>query len=247
MMLSRVAPSDVLNLDITPVAKRPFDHVLVEGFIADDVYGELCRSFPVCPPRIGPTGYSCYWGDPEYDALVDTNSAWRALFDATHSQAFMSYCLTQFHDVFNSGQCTIDIDRAEFVSYQETRANKERRNIEDVKLAPHQLWVRTDIHQAHVGYFRVPHLDHRRRLISMLIYLCDGDDNEMIGGDLVLHRKKQSWLRWGDVSVRPKHNRMVAFPCHPGSWHSVPVVTSQSAPRNYLQITLSSSVDAWPS
>jgi hypothetical protein len=82
----------------------------------------------------------------------------------------------------------------------------------------------------------------------MLIYLCDGDANGMQGGNLTLHRRqKASWIDLADVVVRPTHNRMAAFACHANSWHSVPPITAQSAPRNYLQITVSSSIDAWPS
>jgi len=92
----------------------------------------------------------------------------------------------QFRDVFKASS-TIDVDRATYVPYRETREDKERRHILKPKYQPHELWVRMDIHQGQLGYFRKAHVDHRRRLISMLIYLGDADECGIVGGDLVLH------------------------------------------------------------
>src|SRR5262249_16719721 len=118
------------------------------------------------------------------------------------------------------------------------------------KFEPEELWVRLDIHQALPGYHRVRHVDHRRRVISMLIYLCDADECGMVGGDLVLHGNRKRWWQVGrsnDQIVRPRHNLMAAFPCYAESIHSVPEIVRQTKPRNYVQIHVSSSYDAWPS
>jgi hypothetical protein len=80
----------------------------------------------------------------------------------------------------------------------------------------------------------------------VLVYLCDADENAMQGGELVLHRRPGGWWPRRDVVVRPCHNLMAAFACHSHSHHSVSPVTAQTAPRNFLQILVSSSVDAWP-
>ncbi len=244
--LTARANDGLLDLTVQPVRRKPYEHVLCESFIALSAYQELSRSYPSCPPRIGPTGFSCYWGDPDYDALIADNAAWRSLFDAFHSQRFVDYMITQFGETCRKNHCVVDLSKAKYVPYQESRKDKESRHIADVVHAPHELWVRMDIHQAHVGYTRVRHLDHRRRLMTLLVYFSDATENTMQGGDLVLHRKQKSWTSWGDVVVRPAHNRMVAFACHANSWHSVPETVSQAAPRNFLQITVSSSVDAWP-
>ncbi len=236
----------LLDLGILPMRPGPFEHVVRDGLIEPSTYAELSRSYPACPPRIGPTGYSCYWGDPDYDALMAGSAAWRSLFDAFHSQNFVDYTINQFGPTFRQNDCVVDLSKAKYVPYQESRKDKESRHIANVMHAPHELWVRMDIHQAHVGYTRARHLDHRRRLMTMLIYFSDAEANAMDGGDLVLHRKQKSWTSWGDVVVRPGHNRMIAFACHNKSWHSVPPTASQTASRNFLQITVSSSVDAWP-
>lgn len=237
--------SSALNLSSAPLRKRPFEHVIVNDFITPDIYRGLMQCFPTCPPSTGPIGFSCYWGDAVYDGPVAGNVAWRTLFQATHSQRFVDYCIRTFAGVFSKHGCTIDLGKARYVPFRETREHKERRHILKPAHAPHELWVRTDIHQGQIGYTRARHLGHRRRLVSMLVYLCDADDNGMQGGELVLQRPPGSWLARRDVVVRPRHNLMAAFACHAHSYHSVPPITAQSAPRNFIQIAVSSSFDAW--
>jgi len=105
------------------------------------------------------------------------------------------------------------------------------------------LWVRMDIHQGRMGYDRPVHLDHARRLMSMLIYMCDQTENEMSGGELFLHAGE---THLPPTCVTPRHNLMVAFPCSSRSHHSVSAIAAQLAPRNYVQVNISSSEDIWP-
>ena len=133
-----------------------------------------------------------------------------------------------------------------YVPYREDRIDKERATLHSVKYAPHELWVRMDIHQGRVGYSRPIHVDHRRRLVSMLIYLCDHGESRMKGGELLLHSAgKQRWYHQPATCIAPRHNLMVAFPCMSRSHHSVRPITSLAAPRNYIQVHISSSVDVW--
>lgn len=219
----------------------PFPHVTIDGFLDVAEYDALRRSFPACPPNSGPTGYSRFWGDEDFDALLDAEPAWRRFFDWTQSQSFIDLCLVPFADVI-AREAVIDLSSARFVPYIETRHDKEQRFLGATGLAPDQLFVRTDILQGNVGYDRRAHVDHRRRAATMLIYLCDGDEDAMVGGDLILHAADGK-----TVTIRPRHNRMVLFPCVNASLHSVSRIESQQAPRNYVQLTVSSSVDLWES
>ena len=164
----------------------------------------------------------------------------------TQSQMFIKACVAQFRETFIECGCKIDLDSVRFVPYLESREDKERRFISDVKHEMYEIFVRPDILQGHVGYSRSVHLDHRRRLMTLLVYLCDADENGMEGGDLVLVSKEKSLGLSGERAIRPAHNRMVAFACSNASHHRVTNIIRQNAPRNFLQITLSSSVDIWP-
>lgn len=221
----------------------PFPHVIHSDFITPEAYQELCRSFPKCPPSTGPTGFSLFWGDEAYDRLLAEQPAWRALFDTFHSQRFIEWGRDQFAAVWEQAGCKVDLSEARYVPYCEDRIDKERATLRRVEHEPHELWVRMDIHQGQVGYDRIVHVDHARRLISMLIYLCDHMEARMAGGELFLHSGPGS----APVArVTPRHNLMVAFPCTARSYHSVSEITSMATPRNYIQVHISSSVDIWP-
>jgi hypothetical protein len=235
---------ELVPLDIKA---EPFPHVVQERFIEPEQYRQLRRTFPNCPPGTSPTGYSLYWGDEGYGRLLEEQPAWRALFETFHSQAFVEWGLRQFAEVWQREGCRIDLSGARYVPYREDRVDKERATLRKIEHEPHELWVRMDIHQGRVGYSRPVHLDHARRLVSMLIYFCDHAESRMAGGELLLHGA-EGRREGGRVPTRvaPRHNLMVAFPCSNASHHSVPRITSASAPRDYIQVHISSSVDVWP-
>ena len=238
----------MIDLAIAPVVSEPFEHVIVPDFLPTDVYAQACETYPLCEPRSGPSGYSAFWGDPDYDELVASNPAWSAMFKTFQSQDFVDYCLTQFGDTFRRHGCLVDFAKARYVSFAESRTDKQLRHMEGPRPEPHELWVRMDILQGRVNYKRNVHLDHRRRLLSMLIYFCDGDEIAMDGGDLLLHGGDAGQATpTATTAVRPRHNLMAAFPCTPKSWHSVSLMNAAKSYRNFVQVALSSSADAWPS
>ncbi|MEO7970635.1 MAG: 2OG-Fe(II) oxygenase [bacterium] len=235
--------------DLSPlnVEAEPFHHISHPEFIEQTRYRELCQSFPTCPPRIGPTGFSLYWGDEGYQQLLAGQPAWQDLFNTFHSQMFIDWSCEQFAGIWEREGCKIDLSRARYVPYREDRIDKERAKLRKVEHAAEDLWVRMDIHQGRMGYDRPVHLDHARRLISMLIYMCDHTENAMRGGELILHRgKRQTSHSASAVAIAPRHNLMIAFPCTSHSYHSVSAITALQSPRNYIQVHISSSIDIWP-
>ena len=223
------------NFAILPIANDPYTHVIVDEYLDPIFYQSLKDSFPLCPPDSGPTGFTLYWGDPLYDQLIADNPTWGQFFHLFHNQQFIDYCIAQFADEF-SNLAKVDLADARYVPYQETRADKERRALAAPEHEADQLWVRVDIMQGRVGYDRQPHIDHRRRAITLLIYFCEAGE----GGDLLLHGRN------GDIHrVAPKNNRMVMFPCIADSVHSIDPIIAQSEYRNTVQVTVSSSVDLW--
>lgn len=231
----------ICDLAHRAVNEQPFPHLLHHHFIQPEIYEQLRRSFPKCPRNTGPTGYSLYWGDKSYQKLLDREPAWKALFNCFHSQTFIDWARERFSPWWSQLGCTIDLANARYVPYCEDRIDKERPALRRVELEPDELWVRMDIYQGHVGYARVPHVDHRRRLLSMLIYFCDQRENQMEGGELLLHDA----ARVPAARVVPQHNLMVAFPCAAQSHHSVTPIQSLATPRNYIQVQISSSVEIW--
>ena len=240
---NRTFTGSVCDLNQLQVHAAPFPHIIHSNFIAPAMYKELCRSFPNCPPSIGPTGFSLYWGDEEYTRLLNQHAVWRSLFETFHSQSFIDWASEVFAHSWQTGGCRIDPSAARYVPYREDRIDKERATLRHVEHAPAELFVRMDIHQGRVGYDRRVHVDHARRLVSMLIYMCDLDEIQMQGGELCLHSDPRGKPV---VRITPRHNLMVAFPCSARSYHSVAEITNARMPRNYIQVHISSSVDLWP-
>ena len=205
--------SEVFNLTPAPLETIPFEYLCKRQFLRPDIYEGIAQSYPVCKSSTGPTGFSFYCGDPEYGQLLREQPAWKAFFDAAHSQAFIDACIRQFQPAFIAHKCRIDLERAAYVPYRESREDKERRHILNIRHQPHELFVRLDVHQGYISYSRAVHLDHRRRLMSMLIYFCDQGD--MDGGELVLHGTRLRVLRPERARVRPQVNLMAAFACSP--------------------------------
>jgi hypothetical protein len=222
-----------------PAIADPFPHVLQDNYLDADHYRALATSFPECPPNSGPTGHTLFWGDEAYDRLIGTSSAWSALFDRFHSQSFIDFSLSQFRSSLVG--CPVDLTNAHYVPYQESRAEKELASPSLTRAPADAVWVRVDIMQGRVGYVRAPHLDHGRRAISMLIYMSDAEEDRMVGGELILNTPDGAPAK----VIAPRHNRMVTFPCTPASFHSVRPILSQQGPRNFVQVTISSSVDLW--
>lgn len=237
-----IPASDVCDLTRLEVNVKPFPHVVHEQFIRPEHYRRLAENFPVCPPTAEPTGYSLFWGDEGYERLLEEQPTWRSLHETFHSQSFIDWAVEQFAPFWRRDGCGLDLSHARYVPYREDRIDKARPSLRRVELVPEELYVRTDIYQGRAGYGRAIHVDHRRRLVSLLIYMCD----PLEGGELLLHTgPKQRWYDARPKRVAPRHNLTVAFPCSARSHHSVSPVTSQDGTRNYIQVQISSSVDIW--
>jgi hypothetical protein len=264
--MNRAADS-IFNVTRFPVDSRPFPHALVDEIFSATLFRELQSQFPNILAMSSPTGpgNNLYWGDDEYERLLQSSPAWKRVFRYIHSQAFLQLVIEQFDPYWKAEGCTIDLSRACYVPFCEDRTDKELRRMRKAALEPHELWCRLDFYQSMSGYYLPAHLDHRRRLISMLVYFDDQQKTEMDGGELTLHTP------WPDLQVlhavglyhapkpfslvrerlartklvSPKANRMAVFLCGKKSWHSVSAIRSARYPRRYVHILISSSVDAW--
>jgi len=258
---------EILDPEHLTLAPRPFPHLVVDRFFSEDLYPELKAEFPQILKMDRPEGWgqSLYWGDSNYDDHLANSPAWNRVFQTVHSQGWIDFIIGEFGDYWMSEGCAVDLGKAVYVPYLEDRIDKELLSLRKPAHEPHELWCRLDFYQSYSGYYRPVHLDHRRRLISMLVYFQDHDEAGMEGGELILHppsldlkileklglyHAPKSFSKMRDrmastISVKPRDNRMAVFPCGKDSWHSVPAVSTETLPRQHIQITISSSIDAW--
>ena len=230
---------------ILPICRKPFRHVVADGWLPQDWYLACRDSFPLCPPSTGPSGRSLFLGDEQLTELCNTSEAWANLLSSFRSQAFVDACQAQFRESFASPACTMAKEPWRYVEHIETREEKGSRFTPRSPLEPLDVYVRFDVHQAPIGYKHGHHIDHRRRLVTFILYFSDCDDIGMTGGDLQLHGRPRPILPARQVTVQSRENRIVWFPCSPDSLHSVSEIVTARAPRQYVQVHVSRTVDAW--
>lgn len=255
----------VSALDAVPA---PFTHSLVDGVFEPNLFQELREQFPKIRTMNRPAGWgqSLYWGEEDYERHLERSPAWRRVFEAVHSQSFVDFIVEQFRNDWSREGCTLDLSRVRYVPYCETRSEKERLHLELDGRSPTDLYCRLDFYESYGGYYRPLHLDQRRRLISMLVYMDDQEEIGMIGGELFLHapgpdlralarlglyhapkaysRARERLFRPRPRVVKPRRNRMAMFLCGRTSWHSVAPVRSR-LPRRHVHILISSFADIW--
>ncbi len=223
------------------VETDPFPHAVVDGLFDAATFAALAASYPECPPGSGPTGRTIHRGDALFDAVMAGSPAWRELFAHTDGQGFVDRLAAMFHDEVLSS-CAVPSERLRHVDHNESRADKERLQTLDPAHPPEAVFTRFDFMQGMNAYAREPHLDHRRRLATMLIYFDAPGPDTFQGGDLVLHDARGSPVK----RIAPAANRAVLFPCSERSWHSVDAVTKCRRPRRFVQVAVSSCHAIWP-
>lgn len=220
----------------------PFPHAVVDWAFTPDTLADLSATYPLCPPGSGPTGHTIHRGDALFDQVMAENAGWRALYERCNTPRFMDELATLFADEIDRA-CLVPRRAMRFVDHIETRREKETNRIPDPALPPECLFLRFDFMQGMESYAREPHLDHRRRLATLLIYFEGSGEDTFEGGELVLHAPDGT----AQAVVPPAANQAVLFACSERSWHSVNAVTRCLRPRRFLQISVTSCHDIWPS
>jgi hypothetical protein len=214
---------------------------VIDDVLPQALFAQLAAAFPTCPAASGPTGFTIHRGDPEFVAVMAASPEWSALYAQCNSPEFVA-ALAQLFAAEIDAVCTIARSKLRWADHIETRAEKESGRLTGQSLPPEALHVRFDFMEGRESYTRAPHLDHRRRLATMLLYFNAPGDESYSGGDLLLHEPGGALVS----QIEPKANRAVLFPCSPRSWHAVEPVRAVKVPRRFVQLSVSSCHELWP-
>jgi hypothetical protein len=258
-----------LNISPADVEAEPYPNVIKHPFVEPDLYQRLVKDYPKDElfdknsKLGGRAGRDLYRGDPAYDELMSTSSAWKSFNDYINSPAYVDLTLELFGKYLSQLSCLVEADKAKFCDYIEEREvlaeNSRFARIRDTMVqklsgsaGKNDLFVRLDLGQAAVGYGKSIHCDRPNRLTSMLIYFCDAEEIQMQGGELLIHeplvkKNPREYERHPkEESVREvarlkaRHNLGVFFLCCNSSYHSATAVTAQKGYRNFAYISVSS-------
>jgi hypothetical protein len=207
-------------------------------------------------------GRDLYRGDPLFDEFLAGAPAWREFYAWVNSPAYVRLVLDLFGEDLARFGCRVDPQKAAFHEYVEprealTEVKGFRRLLRRVRGAfgtptdPNELFVRFDLGQARAGYAKEVHCDLPNRLVSMIMYFSDTEEEGLQGGDLRLHehverRAPAEYERYPReertrviATLRPRKNLGVLFLCSNNSYHSVTAMRGDGR-RNFTYFNVSS-------
>lgn len=258
-----------LTIGKADLAEAPFPHIIKDGFIRPELYERLLAEFPRDELFDGNStvgaraGRDLYPGDAAYDRMLQESPAWRELKEWIDSPQYVELVMDLFGPYMRDFDCRVDPSKAQYTSFVEPRQVMKHRTrlgqkLQDVKdnlagrSGTNDIFVRMDVAQGGVGYKKGVHCDRPNRVTTMLVYFCDAEENEQVGGDLHIHQpvEKKPYKAYPRhpkdsevetiLDLRPAHNRGVFFLCANNSYHSVDPVVSQKGYRNYIYTSASS-------
>ena len=228
----------IIDWNIVETDRGPFPHVVKSPFIKPEIYAALKKDFPEGLPG-GRSGFGLRPEQPEYGSFLASNSAWASLVENIRSQEFIDYVIKQFGDELVQQGCTLDLDKAKYVDFIETKENRKSSG-----LTKNDLFIRVDIQQAKMGYTKGIHTDKVRRFCSLTLSFCDKDTIGLVGGGLGLFTESSGTAE-PVKTVEVRDNSAMIFPRWPNSFHAVMPIEKIGLSRNFLFIAISSTQDIW--
>ena len=222
---------------------HPFPHAIVENIFPDEVYRRACDEFPVLEARAGGRAGRDLFADDEGYAKVVGSIPWKTIHERLTGSVFVDKLLLGFRRALIEHGCKVSANDYQLSTFIEPRALLQSPVI-DPDADPDTLFVRMDFQEAGPGYFRNVHCDHRRRVVSGIIFFCDAEAQVMDGGQFVLYGQSGEVTK-PEVFVDPRHNRAVFFLCCNTSFHEAALLKSCRGSRRWLYYSVSSKVDVW--
>ena len=235
------------------IDKHPFPHKIVRSFFPDSIYRAAHAAFPELDERTqGRAGRDLFAGDEAYDTVVNSLN-WKPVHDLLTSEDFVESILQEFSPFMAEHGCKVRAEECYLQPFFESRSHLQQPTL-DPRADKAGLFVRMDFQAAGSGYRRDAHCDHRRRLVSAILFFCDADEQHMTGGDFVLHAVTNAQLirdrtpvvkREAAKTVRPQHNSAIFFLCCSTSFHEATLLENLKGQRRWLYYSISSRSDVW--
>lgn len=181
--------------------------------------------------------------------MINKSAAWKKLYNYIHSQNFIDFIISLFGNYIKDNNCLVDPKKAKFMDHLESREWMSSVNVPEeikkLKINPNNLFCSLIFFIGKVGYVVPIHQDWRHRLITILIYFSDADEQEMQGGNLHMYANEKEGLK-KVKSVSPHKNTAVIMLDTNNSNHSVDEVKYLKGARKCVFITVSSRINIWP-
>lgn len=244
----------------------PFPHVYFEQVFGQTDYSAISREFPTeeffqqAPSLKSRADFNIYEADQCYSEVIAQPALGR-LHHFIKSEKFLTNVITLFQNDWDELGLKLDKNQIRTSEFVEGRGSMlhgsaMRRILHKIRgfIEPkfgHQLFTRLDFSLSGPGYGKPPHVDNENRVAAALIYLSDGEEDEIEGGELCLYatpqglelngRRTLKESELGTKTIIPiKKNSAVFFPCHPLSFHGVSELVSAKSKRRFFYLSISS-------
>lgn len=226
---------------------KPYPHAIITEVIPWDVYRQL--KFPELQKRKNTrAGWDLFKGEKRYDEFFAQDPMWKRVKDALDSEVFILSICRAFKDELKLQG--IDAEKLKLIDFTETPAQLQMGHIAFNKF-DHKIFSRFDLQASDGTTLRSPHVDHARRLFGGVFFLCDGEEEGMVGGDFGLWRDRQYR---GDriphdcelITTYPvRHNTLYIFLNRNDAFHGPKPLTHISGTRKWAYFSISARQNIW--
>jgi hypothetical protein len=227
---------------------EPHPHIVIDELVSPELYERLRF-----PDELLMRGAA--WGmtgsDPAYRAVLG-DPGWAALHEELCGEPFVRFVLETFATDMRAHGCLVDPSKARLTGFVESREQKELRVLAR-EGDPAELYTRLDFQMKGAGAYRqFVHLDWPRRIVGGILFLCDADEEQMVGGELAFYRDRafgdDRWCHDPELvaAFTPRHNTGVVFLNTNRAFHGPCEISRLAGVRRWLYYTISSRLDIWP-
>ena len=230
----------------------PFPHLKISDVIEKDVYENL--KFPELKKRENTrSGWDLFKGEKLWDEFF-AKKPWYYLKETLESREFISSILEQFEQEILKDSRINNPLNYKIIDFIENPAQQQRMYLTSKQKSkePNEYFLRFDLQASDGSTLRVPHVDHCRRIVGGVMFLCDSNEEGIHGGEFALwkdlkfanNRKPMECEMVKKLPIR--HNTMYIFLNNNMAFHAPNPMTECIGMRKWIYFSISMKMNVWP-
>ena len=194
------------------------------------------------------SGWDLFKGESEWD-LVFGQEGWKDVKEKLNSQKFITKILDFFsEELARNG---LNVGGQKLVEFDELGANQQCQTLKWSRNHNDEVFTRIEFESPDGSTLRIPHVDHARRLIDAVFFMCDGVDDGIEGGEFGLwedeeyaNDRKPHKCRLVKLLL-VKANSMYVFLNANNAFHALTAMTESVGSRRWIYFSISSKYNFW--
>lgn len=169
----------------------PSPYIIIEDVLSKEIYNKL--KFPKLKKRLNTrSGWDLFKGEKEWEEFF-SKPYWNDLKNKLESKKFIETIIKQFETEIKLESRIKNPLKFQIIDYIENPAQQQRMYLRGTKKSPkeNKYFLRFDLQASDGTTLRVPHVDHCRRIVGGVYFLCDPEKEGIEGGEFGLWRDNQ--------------------------------------------------------